>query len=336
MPNKHRKKKILNKLLISGKLDKNENIQKARKILEEKIALDQEDIDFDYDPSKNGDFEKLDPSEDKPIKSKPPKKRKAPPTPQQNNETAPKAKKIKPSQPQMSSNPISKKSKKNKYFFMAHPEALQSKEKILADLDDSEKSKFVIDEEKLKLIKKKLKKKKPTDSETPGAKLDKKSKSDKNGKSKKPKLWSIEVCSASEDDEKEATKKPIKASKTKMPVINIDDIDKSFKIKKTTKTLEDGSRVQVVCPEFEQEDNDDDEDDEPEDVNGRDENGNGSESEQEEVEEVPTGEANSNGSVESSGKSNPLVEKLKASRFRFLNEMLYSQPSEKSFEYFKK
>lgn len=335
MPNKHRKKKILNKLLISGKLDKNENIQKARKILEEKIALDQEDIDFDYDPSKNGDFEKLDPSEDKPIKKSKPKKRKALPTSQQNNGTGQEAKKIKSSQPQVSSNPISKKDKKNKYFFMAHPEALQSKEKILADLDDSEKSKFVIDEEKLKLIKKKLKKKKPTDLETPETKLDKKSKSDKNGKSKKPKMWSIEVCSGSEDDEIEVTKKPIKATKIKMPVINIDDIDKSFKIKKTTKTLEDGSRVQVVCPEFEQDDNDDD-DDEPEDANGHDENGNGSESEQEEVVETPNREANSNGSVESNGKSNPLVEKLKASRFRFLNEMLYTQPSEKSFEYFKK
>lgn len=53
-----------------------------------------------------------------------------------------------------------KKSKKNKYFFIAHPEALTKKEHLIQNGQDSDDlKKFVIDREKIKLNEKKKAKK---------------------------------------------------------------------------------------------------------------------------------------------------------------------------------
>lgn len=310
MPNKHKKKKIFNKLLISGKLDKKEHVQKSREILEAKQALDQEDIDFDYEPSKNGDFEKLDPSEDVPIKKTKGKKRKLPEI-----KVAPEAAKKPKTTPAANGGALPKKSKNNKYFFLAHPEALKKKEEILTDGDKS--NKFVIDKEKMKLNKKKLKKKAASNEngvETNGSKNTTKKEKKSELKSKNAKLWAIEECSSSDENENEQTNKPVVF---KAPLIDIVDIDKSFKIKKTMKKMEDGSMVEIVCPEMLQ---NEDEEEEEEEENG---------------DNIPIEKEDDDEEVEENQSSNPLADKLKSSRFRFINEMLYTQPSQKSFEYFK-
>lgn len=308
MPNKHKKQKLINKLLISGKLDKKENVKKSREYLAKKIAIDQEGIDFDCDLDKNGEFEKLDPSEDKSDNKKAaemPKKRKLPPSqtmqiqaPEKVNSTS-----------QAQNMSVPKKSKNNKYFFLAHPEALGKKDTIL---NDQSKKKFVIDEEKIKLNKKK---KKLPNKNAASANEEKASKGETK-KIESANLWSIEECSESESDEATRNEKSIT---TKNYCINI-DVDKSFKIKKMLKKLEDGSVVEEFVPEFVQEVSEEEDEETGEKMQENEENG--------DVE-------NEDGKDDRIGE-NPLMDKLKSSRFRYLNEMLYSQPSQKSLEYFQK
>lgn len=318
MPNKHKKKKLFNKLLVSGKLNNKENVQNSRKYLENKLAIDQEGIDFDYEPpSGDGDFEKLDPSEDTPTSKKPKKAKKRAAAAPLTTTIATKKPKPAAQKPAVASgNGLPKKSKHNKYFFLAHPDALNKKEEILAGVDEK---KFVIDEEKLKINKKK--KKKPVIS----SQLESKSRpKPENKPGKKPaSLWAIEECSSSDEAETNAAN-----NEAAGPIIDLDDVDKSFKIKKVIKKLEDGSRIEVICPELVGRDEDEDDDD----GNGDDTNENDiatqdqCDKEDEKKEDV----------VAAAAASDPFADKLKSSRFRFINEMLYTQPSQKSFEYFQK
>lgn len=338
MPNKHKNKKLKTKLLISGKLNKKENVIDTYNYLAQKSQQEQEDINFDYENDKNTDFEKLEPDDDntkgkKHLKgARPSLKRKLLPG---STESTKKAKITASQTPSTNSPALPKKSKKNKYFFLAHPDELDKKEDILSSKGDAAKNKFVIDEEKLKLNLKKQKKAKPTnsvdDQNESGSieSIDKKSKKQK----KSDNLWSIEQCS---DEEKtdDQVEQPVKLSKTKkksqkIPILNIEDLDKSFKINKSVKRLEDGTLVEVFKPDIldDEDDDDDDENDEEEDED--DENQQEDQSDEDETTQHPTEDENKN-----DDNFNDLNDKLKASRFRYLNEMLYTQPSDKSFEYF--
>ena len=162
MPNKRRIAKMQTKLLASGKLKSTAKAQNVLKYLAEKAAIDNEDVDYDYDLDKNNDFEKL--ADDTPDKKA--KNGKKPGAVKRNKQPADdsankKAKvEAKPAGKKADA-VIPKKSKKNKYFFMAHPEALAKKDEIIQSASNI-KSEFVIDEEKLKLIEQEKKKKKTT------------------------------------------------------------------------------------------------------------------------------------------------------------------------------
>lgn len=330
MPNKRRFNKLKTKLLAQGKLNSsnNERVRNAVKYLADKAEIDQEDIDFDYDVEKNGDFEKLEDGDDKSKKGGNAKKRKA--TKPAADQKAKKQKKeeiefkkslsvSKPNEPSV----IPKKSKKNKYFLVAHPEVLTSKkgEELLAN--ESIKKKFVIDEEKIKLnsVKKKKVKKTKGDETSNG-------KATNNDKKKGSKLWVLEQCGDSEDDSS-----PAESPFYHDQILDISDIDKNFKLKKVKERLPDGSYVEVLKPEYVQgsievveKDQDVEESEELAEEN--------TEETQEEDQDPETSENTTETKSDSTRDS--LKEKLTASRFRYLNELLYTQPSGKSFEYFKK
>lgn len=77
MPNKHKNAKLRTKLLLSGKLNKKQEVQSTLKYIAEKTAIDNEDINYDFENEKN-DFGKLDSDDDDTRKIKTPKKRKLP------------------------------------------------------------------------------------------------------------------------------------------------------------------------------------------------------------------------------------------------------------------
>jgi DNA polymerase III alpha subunit (gram-positive type) len=142
----------------------------------------------------------------------------------------------------------------------------------------------------------------------------------KSLKKGKNKIWTIEECSSESEisDQETSTLQ----SNNKTISLELNDIDKSFKIKKSLEKQKDGSFIEVIRPEF-FEDDDDDADDDPE------------------IEDQEESHANENLKAETSkngtsNNSNPLMEKLKSSRFRYLNELLYTHPSAYSFEFFEK
>lgn len=200
---------------------------------------------------------------------------------------------------------------------------MAKKNKILSE---KENSKFIIDNEKIQLneVKKsknsKLKKKNPEEKTSKlknGNTVSKKS--IKKGKNK---IWTIEECSSgSEMSDQEVIDS--KATKKAMS-LELNDIDKSFKIKKSLEKQKDGSFIEVIRPEF-MEDAEDDESDEKES--------------QPEIEEESERQEQLIRKIETSkngASNNPLLEKLKSSRFRYLNELLYTHPSAYSLEFFEK
>lgn len=331
MPNKHKNTKLRTKLLLSGKLNKKKEVQSTLKYLAEKDAIDKEDINFDFENETN-EFGKLDDGDDDTRKLKTPKKRKNPNFKNSDDIKKPKfdekseiKKLTNKNENKKSVEVVPKKSKKNKYFFMAHPEALEKKETILAT---QEKSKFIIDEEKIKanqskkLKNSKLKNGSSDDSMKTGKKVKKDS---------KEKLWVVEECSEEEPEAKVPEKN--KKNKSKAIILDITDIDKSFKIKKKLKKLEDGSTVEILVPEivsnedFEELDDEDEEEEQEEQL---------IELEECESEEEQQNEEADSKKTQQSSFTNNAMEKLKSSRFRYLNQLLYTQDSSKSFEFFKK
>jgi hypothetical protein len=237
------------------------------------------------------------------------------------------------------------KSKKNKYFFMAHPEVLEKKrDEILSN--EAITDKYVIDSEKMKLNEQKkfkqLKLKKKTKGSSDPVKEIKK-KNDK--KIKKNKLWIIEECESSDDDDDDSAQTTPNNNNSVGLVLDIDNIDKHFRLKKTMQRLADGTVCEVFKPEvLNENDNAEEEENETEPVY-MDEDESGSEDD-ENVNEEEEGEVEEEKAVEvkkkavaaekpANGARNEMMEKLNASRFRFLNELLYTQASDKSFEYFR-
>jgi hypothetical protein len=343
MPNKHRLAKLRTKLLASGKLKEDTNVKSALSYLEKKIQMDNEDIDFDYEKGgKNSDFEEE--VDDSNGKSKVKVKNNKKLTKRKINEsisvedTSYDAAKHKsePSEPKIA---IPKKSKKNKYFFLAHPEALNPPQKQVNKQKVSKENKNSIVE-----TKQRNKKEEKNKNDTKQAK----EKKEKKTKIKSNKIWAIEECndSSSENDDNKETED---AGYT----LDLADIEKNFIIKKKIKKLEDGTRIEVFEPEIvpikksrkdennledEEEAEEAEEDDEINEILESDEE---DEIDSKEVSNIEQNDANETKRSTESKKNkdtnkDKMLDQLKSSRFRFLNEMLYTQPSSESFEYFKK
>lgn len=333
MPNKRKFSKLATKLLISGKLNKKESVQETLKYLAKKAEIDNEDIDFDFENVKN-DFGKLEEGDDDTrklkTKTRKPKKRPAEDSSLADKKEAkmPKLSETVSNKSNSSSDIIPKKSKKNKYFFVAHPEEIKKKQDILK-AEEGTKTKFVIDKEKIKLNKiKKLKAKKMESAAGDKNEIKNKKKSETVGKKGlkkgKNKIWVIENCSSSDEEE---SKEKFTDNESSEKALNIENIDKSFKLKKTIEKLEDGSVIEVFKPEYIEEDDASNDNSEEEDEN---------ENESKQASEPSKDEKKDKGKKNGSTVKNIMTEKLLASRFRYLNEMLYTQPSSESFDYFKK
>ena len=171
MPNKHKLAKLRTKLIASGKLKTNKDVKETMKHLQKKAQIDNEDIDYEFERAAGKNFEKLEESErnnrkvQKLNKDKPfgfninnNKKRKALPDQQTEKNSVPKKLKQNDLPTQLIEpavlESLPKKSKKNKYFLMAHPELIKTKEKL------SNAENFGVEVDKIKLNElKKLKKK---------------------------------------------------------------------------------------------------------------------------------------------------------------------------------
>lgn len=323
MPNKHKFSKLKTKLLASGKLNTNKNVKDTLKNLEQKARLDNEDVNYNFEKDAGKNFDKLEDGERmnrkikklnaaKPFGFENKKKRKN--ENQNDSESKPvKKAKMEPENNKSKEALVAKKSKKNKYFYMAHPELIQDKQEI-------SKEKFVIDEEKLKLNELKKKKKKTPEVSQKNSKKEKNSTEKVN---KKPKLktknnnvWLIDACTSSDDDDNEKKEKSEEGSHQ---VLDLDDIEKNFEIKEVEEKLEDGTVIKVFKPVIVES---------HEEQTGED-SGVDQENEEEEEEKAPE-EPNK------ASQGNKLMDKLKSSRFRYLNEVFYTQSSDKSCEYFQK
>ena len=327
MPNKHKFSKLKTKLLAKGKMSENKNVQSTMKYIEEKALIDNEDINYDFDEKKCG-FERL-PDEDecnkkiKKMQKAPPKKRKLD---EEESVDAAKKKQAKTTPEQtkpIKAGELPKKSKKNKYFFMAHPEKLKDNALIQ---ETSANTNFVIDQEKMKLNELKKKAKKIVEKTQ-------KSVSKKANKSLKPKdnnVWQIEECDSDEADENQIKhEQPTAASQC----LDFKSFEKNFKIKKVIEKMDDGTLVEVYKPEMEDSDSENSEiEEENEAEPEEDEEVHADEEVVEEAETKPKKEPNPN----NASVRNQMLEKLQSSRFRYINELLYTQPSDKSFKYFQK
>ena len=362
MPNKHRLRKIQTKLLTSGHLNNKPGVQQALRYIAEKAELDKEDINFNFETGKNSDFERLETHDDNTltggrVKQDPRRNNKRKAGPKVNlieekikrqkmfeenggttkvikadNEVArgKKTKKISIKNPPTTntSKIVPTKSKKNKYFFIAHPEVLaKKKDEILAN--EKLKEKFVLDDEKMKLneVKKEKRKMKKLSLKSKEEATKKLSKTESIKKMKKSKIWIIEECSSESESEEVAS-----VANNNAQILDIDNIDKHFRLKKTKQKMSDGGFVEAFMPEIlNDNDNVDKETANEEDLLMSDGKRKDNEEEKEEIDEEKSEQKNET----VSGPKNEMMEKLTASRFRYLNQLLYTQESSKSFEYFK-
>jgi hypothetical protein len=313
MPNKRKLAKLRTKLLVSGKLNENKNVKETFKQLEKKAQIDNEGINYDYEKDLNKDFERINEGERvnkknmklnmaKPFGFTSNKKRKA----EDENTQVVKTKKQKiknDSKAIVKLDSLPKNSKKNKYFFMAHPEMLKDKETI------SKGTEFVIDEEKMKLNELK-KKKKIVKQDLKSTDVKKEKKIKNKLKTKSNNLWVIDECGSSDEDNIVAIN--VEGQSAKM--LDLSSVEKNFVIKESFEKLEDGTVIKVFKPEMVE--GSDNEEDEP------------VISEENEIEFTKNEQAEQS--------KNPLMEKLQSSRFRYLNELYYTHSSDKSFEYFQK
>lgn len=332
MPNKKKVAKLFTNALAKGKLSSLPQVKDALRMMSEKRARDTEDIDFNFDESKVRGFDKLsgEDAQDKRMRKSlfsGDKKRKS----QAEIETDKKreAKRQKKAanlakaaaQPNPGDAIVPKSSKKNKYFFMAHPDKLE-KHKTEEIQAISTSTNFIIDKEKLQLNEAKLKKKQ-SQLKKNGTTIEQGPSNGKNAKK--------------DDVVGEVTRPKITAADmNNAPVIDFSELGKKkFKFKTSQEEGPDGTMVSVLSfggddkvaadgaePGIEsgsEVDEEDDEEDEEEAV--------------EEDEEIIEDEKEDN---KEPTKRNQMLDKLQASRFRYLNEMLYTQQSGESFKYFQK
>jgi hypothetical protein len=329
MPNKRKIAKLRTRLLSSGKLNSDKNVMETLKIIQAKAELDREDINFDFENVKNPDFEKLADNDDDTKKlrenqTKPKfnnrKRKNEPVESETQTDLVNKKSKQETSNGASKSLVVPKKSKKNKYFFIAHPEVLDKKESLIKKTQEDDTTfnqKFVIDKEKIKLNEmKKLKKKKKESDQSELEKTNEKSKQDVKKKTNKKDLWTIEECSSSSDDDEDKQEKRSEVNRQDGEMLDILDIDKSFKLKKKIERMPDGSMIETFVPEY---------------VKYKEKKKSESKQEDQEIDSNEKKEPNAK-----SKSSDLLKEKLQSSRFRYLNEMLYSQASSESFNYFKR
>ena len=345
MPNKRKMSKLATKMLISGKLNSNKDVQSTVKYLQKKAEIDNEGINFDFEDDRN-DFGKLEEHDDdtRTLKRAPKKRKQAPSENIAENDTAKIPKQdIPPIEGivKKNSSVMPKKSQKNKYFFVAHPEALKKKKEIFANQDSSKISKFIIDKEKIKLNEVKMlknlkKKKKNVNGDEKKSEKNGKTSGKKQIKKGNNKIWSIQECSESssaESDSDQVKAKPRKepGSSNALHAFELNDIDKNFSIKKTLEKQTDGSFIEVIKPEFQQAE------DSGDDAENASENASQSSNESEEESDGEGEDVKTAPKKKEKGKpANPMMEKLKASRFRYLNELLYTHSSSYSFDFFQK
>jgi hypothetical protein len=336
MPNKHKFNKILTKNLISGKLDSKDYVKDTMSYLIKKAARDNEGIDFGFDENKNTDLDRLDPNDDDVKRQKNAKgtKKELKPfgyiKPQKSNKNNEEKKEVVSKDfivnvdksSSTTKKTIPKKSKKNKYFFIAHPDAIKNKDDLL---NDSNKDEFILDPDRIEEAKQKGKRKLDDKAATNGAKKLKKlkNKSDNNENGSHQQL---------DDDKKDkkTTKKEKKIPNDvkKQMALSLENIGKNFKIKKTKIRQPDGSlvveyRPEIVNLEDNEDDNPDDNDSdhsnedtsEPimlEDINNDSDCISVNENETQQGDEVKSDTAKSNPSMR-----DKMLEKLQSSRFRY-------------------
>ncbi len=204
---------------------------------------------------------------------------------------------------------LNNKVKKNKYFFLAHPE-YKSKVDVTTIGE-----KFVVDKEKVEKIKSLIKANEPNGKSSNGSKTKKYDKKADGYSS----IWQIERCDSSEDDDESSTKsetekkKKMKKKKAEFDLM----LNENLNIQKQSETLDDGTLVETIRMIA---------DDEP-DL-----------SEPDDMKPVKKKQKKTNKpekAQKTSNQSDAEVQ-LQSSRFRFLNELLYTKPSDDSFEYFQK
>ena len=210
---------------------------------------------------------------------------------------------------------------------MAHPEEIKKKSELITG---QKTSKFIIDAEKMKLNAVKVKVSKSLKSEK---KVDKKSSKSKEMSGKKKikkganKIWTIEECSSESESEEATNSNPDGINEpSNVPLLELSDIDKSFKIKKYLEKQKNGSFIEIIRPEFFQ-----DEDIVNDESQTEQESDNQSKSDDEKESKKTLKDK-----IPMQINAHPLMEKLKASRFRYLNELLYTNSSNYSFDFFQK
>jgi hypothetical protein len=337
MPNKRKLSKLFTNALAKGKLADLPQVKEAMKMMNEKRARDTEDIDFNFDESKVRGFDKLtgEDAQDKRMRKSmfsEGKKRKS----QAEIDAVSKrdAKRQKKAANQAATQKkdqgaviVPKSSKKNKYFFLAHPDKLE-KHKTEEIQAISTSTNFVMDKEKIELaaIKKKKSLMKQNGNKK-GAEMETKCES-----AKKP----------SKDDEKTVENKRPKitsADYKNTPVLDFSELGKTkFKFKTVMEEGPDGTMISVT--KFAGDDDGDDDKSNANDKGSEDEAVEQSDSEDGEEgsqdNEEPKENDRTDKKKEKTGAVSQMVDKLQASRFRYLNEMLYTQESNESFKYFDK
>lgn len=331
MPNKKKTSKLFTNALAKGKLSSLPQVKDALRMMSEKRARDTEDIDFNFDESKVRGFDKLsgEDAQDKKMRKSMlsgDKKRKSQAEIELDKKREAKRQKRAANLAKAAAVSkdagdviVPKSSKKNKYFFMAHPDKLE-KHKAEEIQAISTTTNFIIDKEKIQLNDAKLKKKQSMAKKN-GTEIDKtepknvkKAKSDEvGGNVTRPKITAADMNDA--------------------PVMDFSELGKKkFKFKTTQEKGPDGAIVSVLS--FGGEDNVAANGDESTHESGS-EAGEDDEAETVQENQELTSDKNED-KKEPSLVRNKMLDKLQASRFRYLNEMLYTQQSGESFKYFQK
>ena len=308
MPNKKRSAKLRDKKLIqSGANFKDEHVKSLLKELIKKSRVEDDDYEEDErnleDVTQSKDEEEgvVDLAEKVEIAAPVPK-RKATTTGEK----------------------ITKKNKKNKYFLIAHPDM---KEKVKNDNHG-----FVVNKD---IVKKKfLVEKSETNRKSNNGVDEYKelSKIDTSVDDATATLWKIEPCTDDDDDNEKEEKNGLKKKKNKKKrkLGEIKEV-KDLKFETKREVLEDGTIVETYCAVNEEEkevvaSKEDDEEHVEKSVKKKkgnqikSENGEKNKFEKDDKPAVELGEAE---------------KKLQSSRFRYLNELLYTKKSEEAFTYFK-
>jgi len=230
---------------------------------------------------------------------------------------------------------VPKNSKKNKYFFMAHPEQLEKHAKSIEEISAS--TKFVIDEAKLKLNET-LKKKKDIMKKNGTLETVKNDSTNNNTGMIKKGLWESGWCD-SDDSQIPDNSDKFNENTITHEILDFSELDSKVKVKKRKERKSDGSFIEVFSHErignkITEESDKDQEKEKKQNVKEKDTN----------KKEIKNATQDSNCLTADKNnfekapeiKRNQMMDQLKSSRFRYLNELLYTQESDKSLKYFKK